>query len=104
MARQHPRKGRQIRWIAAAQLPPAYAEHGLRPWIAAHEQAHPCCWACGAPGVHTILVESRELNPLGGNVTCYTLCQRCTDDQQVRRRVIKDLERDAAQAAQIRSN
>jgi len=49
-------------------------------------------------------VESRHLNLAGGNVTFYTLCQQCTDDPQVRHRVVEDLERDEAQAAQIRSN
>ena len=104
MARQHPRKGRHTRWIATSRMPQELVEQGVFSWAVAHQQAHPWCWACGAPGVNTITVQSRQLNPGGGNVTFYTLCKRCTDDSQVQRRVVEDLERDEAQAEQIRNN
>jgi hypothetical protein len=103
MARQHPRK-KKAEWIAAPHLPQEYQDQGLQAWVRQHEQANPFCWACGAPGQQTILVESNQLNPLGGNVTCYTLCQECTQNPQVRQRIQADVEQDEAHAARIRSN
>jgi hypothetical protein len=103
MARQHPRK-KKTEWIEAPHLPQAYQDQGIQPWIRQHEQANPFCWACGAPGHHTVLVESARLNPLGGNVTCYTLCWDCVQNPQVRQRIQADIAQDDAQAARIRSN
>ena len=103
MARQHPRK-KKTEWIEVPHLPHAYQEQGLQAWIRQHEQAHPCCWACGAPGQQTILVESNQLNLLGGNVTCYTLCRGCTQNPQVRHRIQADVEQDEAHAARLRSH
>src|SRR5262245_16442059 len=103
MARQHPRK-KKTEWIAASHLPQEYQDQGLQAWVRQHEQAHPFCWACGAPGQQTVLVESTQLPPLGGTVTCYTLCQACTQNPQVRHRVQADVEQDEAHAARIRSH
>jgi hypothetical protein len=104
MARQHPRKPRKDLWLDAPQMPRELVEQGVLSYAVAHQRAHPWCWACGAPGVNTLTVASRQLNQLGGNITLYTLCQRCTDDPQVRSRVIADVERDETQAEQIRNN
>jgi hypothetical protein len=84
-------------------MPQELVEQGVLAWAVAHQKAHPWCWSCGAPGANTITVQSPQLNPAGGNVTFYTLCQRCTDDPQVRRRVIKDLARNETQTEQIRN-
>jgi len=103
MARQHPRK-KKAAWIEVPHLPQAYQEQGIQAWVRQHELANPFCWACGVSGQQTILVESNQLNPLGGNVTCYTLCQACTQNPQVRQRIQADVEQDEAHAARIRSN
>ena len=103
MARQHPRK-KKTEWMEAPHLPQAYQDEGLQSWIRQHEQANPFCWACGAPGHRTVLVESAQLNLMGGNVTCYTLCRDCAQNSQVRQRVQADVDQDEAQAARMRSN
>jgi len=103
MARQYPRK-KKTPWIEVPYLPPAYHDQGLQAWIHQHEQANPFCWACGAPGQHTVLVESSQLNLVGGNVTVYTLCRGCVHNSQVRQRVQADVDQDEAQATRIRSN
>jgi len=103
MARQHPRK-KKTEWIEVPHLPQAYQDQGLQAWIRQHEQAHPCCWACGAPGHHTVLFERAQLNLLGGNVICYTLCRDCKQNAQVRQRLQADVDQEEAAAASIRSH
>jgi hypothetical protein len=51
-----------------------------------------------------VVVESRQLNPVGGNVTAYTLCRDCVQKREVRNRIQADIDQDEARAARIRSH
>ena len=103
MARQHPRNKRVV-WETASRMPQELVEQGVLPHAVAHQNAHPWCWSCGAPGKNTVTAMSRQPYPAGGTVTFYTLCERCTDAPHVRQRITEDMDRDEVQAAQIRSN
>jgi hypothetical protein len=100
------RKKRHNVWLEPpdGKLPQDLVAAGILPHVMRHIQDHPWCWACRAPGDHTVTVQSRRLNLAGGNITMYTLCQRCTQDPQVRERLIADLDQDEDQAEQIRTN
>jgi hypothetical protein len=94
MARQSPRPKRESQWMVADRLPQPLVDEGLLPWIKQHMDQHPWCWACRAPSTQTVTALCRQLNPLGGNVTFYSLCDACATDLQVRQRIEADLEHD----------